>query len=91
MRILRALSDALFRPSTQQNWPRDGKLTQSYWCLLGFPGLRADVWKILLQVQTRPVVTISLYGQNVQQKYRNMISECSFSPLSASISVIIAK
>jgi len=29
MRILRALGDALFRPPTQQNWPRDRKLTQS--------------------------------------------------------------
>ena len=29
MHILRAHGDVLLRPSTHQNWPRDGKLTQS--------------------------------------------------------------
>ena len=43
--------------SAQQNWPRDRKLTQSCGCLHWFPGLRADVWKTLFQVYTRPVVT----------------------------------
>jgi len=37
MRILGALGDALFRPSTLQNWPRDRKLTQSCWCLHWLP------------------------------------------------------
>ena len=55
MRILRALCDALFRPSTQQNWPWDMKLTQSCRCLQWFFG--ADVWKILLQMYTGPVGT----------------------------------
>jgi len=57
MGIFRALSDALFRPSTHQNWPRDRKLTQSCWCLHWFLGLCADVWIILVQVHTRIVVT----------------------------------
>jgi len=48
---------ALFRPLTQQKWPRDRKLTQSCGCLHWFLGSSADVWKILLQVHTRPVVT----------------------------------
>jgi len=56
MRILRALSEALFRPSTQQYWPRDRKLTQSCWCLHWFLGLHADVWENLLHMHTRPVV-----------------------------------
>jgi len=36
--LLRALGNALFRPSTQQNHPRDRKLTQSCWCLHWFLG-----------------------------------------------------
>ena len=47
----------LFRPSTHQNWPRDKNLTQGCWCLRGFLGLRADGWKIFVQVRTRFVVT----------------------------------
>ena len=50
---LRALGDALFRPLMQQNWPRD----KSCWCLHWFFGLRTDVWKILLHVYTRAIVT----------------------------------
>jgi len=56
MRIFKALGDALFRLPMRQNWPRDRKLTQGCWCLHWFLGLRADVWRILLQVYTRPVV-----------------------------------
>jgi len=57
MRTFGAIDDALFTPSTQQNWPRDRKLTHSCWCLHWFLSLRADVWKNLLQVHARPVVT----------------------------------
>ena len=53
----RAFGDALGRPSTQQNWPPDRKLTKSCWCLHGFLGFYANVWKIILQVHTRPAVT----------------------------------
>jgi len=34
---------------------------------------------------------ISLYGENVQEKYRNRVLERSFSPLFVSVSAIIAK
>jgi len=57
MYTLRALNDALFRALTQQNWPQDRKLTQSCFRLHGILSLCADVWKILSQVYTRPVVT----------------------------------
>jgi len=86
MRIPRALGDALFRPSTQWNWPRD-----NCWCLHWFLGLRTDVWKILLQVHTRPVVTQVWIEKMFQQKYRNRVSECSFSSLSANVSAIIVQ
>jgi len=88
---LRVLSDALLRPSTHQNRPRDRKLTQSCWCLRSFLGLHADVWKIILQVHTRLVVTQDYIEKMFNKNYGNRVSECSFSPLSASVSVIIAK
>jgi len=83
MRILRALDDALFRPSTQQSWPQDRKVTQSCWCLHWFLGLLTDVWKIFLQVRTRPVVTQvyieKMFNKNIEIGFQ--VSECSFSPL----------
>jgi len=92
MLILRALGDALFRPPMLHNWPRDRKLTQSSWRSHWFLGLRADVWKILLQVQTRPVVTQDhtekMFNKNIEIGFH---AECSFSPLSASISAIVAQ
>ena len=50
---------AYLEPSAMhfQNWPRDVKWTQSCWCLHWFLGFHSDVWKNLLQVHTRLVVT----------------------------------
>jgi len=82
----------LFTQWKHQNWPRDRKFTQSCWCLHWSIGLRADVWKILLQVHTRLVVTqvyIEKMFNNSLEWYR--VSECSFSPLSASVRAIIVK
>ena len=77
MHTLEALSDALFRPSTQRNWPWDRKLTLSCWCLRWFLGLRADVWKILLQVYTRPVVTQvwieKMFNKNIKIGFRMQV------------------
>jgi len=53
-------------------------------------GLCADVWKNLLQLRIRLVSYTSFSRENGQQKSRNRVSECSFSPLSASVSTIIA-
>jgi len=91
MHILRVLVDTLFRLSMQQNWPKDRKLPQSCWCSRWFLGLGADVWKIRLQVHTRLIVTQVRIEKMFQQKYRNRVSECSLSPLSASVSAIIAQ
>jgi len=70
MHILRALGDALFRPSMHQNWPRDRKLTQTCWCLGWFLGLQDDVCKILLQVHTQLVVTqvyiAKMFNKNIE-------------------------
>jgi len=57
MRILRPLSDVLYRPLTHRNWPRVRKFTQSCWCLHWSLGLRTDVWQMRLQVYTILVVT----------------------------------
>ena len=67
------------------------KLTQSWWCLHWFLGLRADVWKTLLQMHTKLVITEVWTEKNVQQKYKNKVSEHSFSPLSASLSATIVQ
>ena len=77
MRILRVLGDALFKPSTQENWPRDGKLTQSWWCLHWFLSLRADVWKNLLQVHiglvVRQVWIEKMFNKNIEIAFRNAV------------------
>jgi len=77
-----------FRPSTHQTWPGDRKLTQSFGCLRWFLGLHTDVENPLADAN-RTCSYTSLYRENVQQKYRNRISECSLSPLSARVSAII--
>ena len=90
MHILRALGGALFRPSMQQTWPRNRKLTQSYWCFRGFRSLHVDVRKIFLQVHTRPAVTQvfieKLFNKNIEIGFQSAVFR-----LSASVSVVIAK
>ena len=77
MRIPRALNDALFRLSTQQNWPRQRKLIQSCWCLHSSLGLRPDVWKILSQVHTRFVVTQvyieKMFNKNIEIGFQSQV------------------
>ena len=92
IRILRALDDVLFRPSTHQNWPRDRKLTQSQ--LLVF----ALIFRLTRRCLTNAFACLyqtcsytSLNRETVQQKYRNRVSECSCSPLSTCGSAIIAQ
>ena len=63
---------------------------QSCWCLHWSLGLGADVWKMLLQVRTGPVVT-QVWREKMFNKNIEIVSECSFSPLSASVSAIIAQ
>ena len=84
MRILRALCDALFIPPTQQNWVRDRKI----FALIS--GLRADAWKILLQVHTRSVAmqfyTEKMFNKNIEIGFQSAVFH-----LSASVRAIIAK
>jgi len=72
----------LFRPSMQQNWPRDRKLIL---------GLHAAVWKILPQMRTRPVITQvyieKMFNKNIEIGFRSAVSLL----LSASIIAITAK
>jgi len=53
MCILKALSDALFKTELASRLEINTELLVFALIL----SLRADVWKILLQVRTRPVVT----------------------------------
>ena len=75
--IIRACGDALLRPLTWQNWSRNRKWTQSCWCLHWFSGSRADVWKMLLQVYTWPVVTQvwieKMFNKNIEIGFQSAV------------------
>ena len=66
-----------FRPSRQPNWSRDRKLTQSCWCLHWLLGLRVDVWKMLLQAHTWPVVTQvwieKMFDKNIEIGFQSAV------------------
>ena len=85
---LGALGNVLFRPSTHKNWPRERKFTQSCWCSRWFLGLRANVWKILLHVHTRLVVTHvyieNMFNKNIEIGFQSAvfhICQRAFMPL----------
>jgi len=84
MRILRALGDALFRLYVQQNWPRDRKLIQSCCVCIDFSAYAAMFDKCVCMCILDLCYT-HLNRETVQQKYS------SFSPLSMSVSAIIAQ
>jgi len=66
--ILRDLGNTLFRPSTQQKWPWDSKLTQSCRVCIHFSAYVLTFIKLTF---------IRLNRENVKQKYGNRISHIS--------------
>ena len=88
MRILRALDDVLFRPSTTTISLEIGNKHRAVGVCVNFSAYAPT--NAFACVYWTGGYT-SLNRENAQQKYRNRVSERSFSPLSAGFSVIIAQ
>jgi len=84
MRILGALCDALFRPLKRQNSLQDRKLPWNCWVFALISQLTRWWLEKSLAGAYQTCSYKSLHRGNVQEKYKNSVSECSFSPLSAS-------